>query len=145
MRDRTSVYPSKPLRLIVPFPPGGTTDILGRIIAHTLTDALGQQTIVDNRGGAGGTIGAEAAARAAPDGCTILIAHLGGHVPYKGGAPAVRELIAAQTSLTFAGIPQLRPHVEAGPLRLLAIGESKRVQRCPMYRRSPSPACRSTV
>jgi tripartite-type tricarboxylate transporter receptor subunit TctC len=208
-------YPTKPIRLISPFPPGGTTDILARIIAHKLSEALGQQVIVDNRGGAGGTIGAEAAARATPDGYTILIAHIGplsmapalypklgydpvksfspisllatvpnglvvhpslpvrsvkelvalarakpgevlygsagsgslahlavvnmellarvsfGHVPYKGGAPAVRELIAGQTSLTFAGIPQLRPHVEAGRLRLLGIGESKRIAALP--------------
>jgi tripartite-type tricarboxylate transporter receptor subunit TctC len=67
-------YPSKPLRLIVPFPAGGGSDIVGRIVAAKLADQLKQQVIVDNRAGAGGSIGTEAAARAAPDGYTIVLA-----------------------------------------------------------------------
>jgi len=66
-------YPSKPLRLILPFPPGGGTDILGRIISERLAAQLGQPVVVENRGGAGGNLGAEAAARAAPDGYTIVL------------------------------------------------------------------------
>ena len=208
-------YPVKPVRLITPFPPGGTTDILARITAQKLSESLGQQVIVDNRGGGGGTIGVEAAARSAPDGYMILIAHIGPlamapalypklgydpvkdfapitllatvpnglvvhpsvpartvkelialarakpgevlyasagsgsiahlavvnfemlarirlqHVPYKGGAPSVQELIAGETSLTITGLPQLRPHVESRRLRLLAIGEAKRLAVLP--------------
>src|SRR3989440_12135913 len=66
-------WPSRPLRFILPFPPGGGTDILGRIIAERLTASLGQPVITENRGGAGGNVGAEAAARAAPDGYTIVL------------------------------------------------------------------------
>lgn len=209
------IYPTKPVRLVTPFPPGGTTDILARITAQKLSESIGQQVVVDNRAGGGGTIGVEAAARSAPDGYTILIAHIGPlamapalypklgydpvkdfapitllatvpnglvvhpsvpvrsvrelvalararpgqvlyasagsgsiahlavvnlemltrtslqHVPYKGGGPSVRELIAGETSLTITGLPQLRPHVEARRLRLLAIGEAKRLAVLP--------------
>jgi tripartite-type tricarboxylate transporter receptor subunit TctC len=67
------IYPSKPLRLILPFPPGGGTDILGRLLADRLAASLGQPVVTENRGGAGGNVGAEAAARAAPDGYTIVL------------------------------------------------------------------------
>ncbi|OHE24574.1 MAG: hypothetical protein A2X92_01740 [Syntrophus sp. GWC2_56_31] len=66
-------YPSKPLRLIIPFPPGGSNDIVGRLIATKLSENLGKQVVVDNRGGAGGVIGTEMAAKAEPDGYTLLI------------------------------------------------------------------------
>jgi len=67
------VYPSKPLKLILPFPPGGGTDILGRLLAERLAANLGQPVVTENRGGAGGNVGAEAAARSAPDGYTIVL------------------------------------------------------------------------
>ena len=67
-------YPSKPVHLILPFPPGGGTDILGRLIGEQLTVRLGQPVVQENRGGAGGNLGAEAVARAAPDGYTLLLA-----------------------------------------------------------------------
>src|SRR4051812_21720447 len=66
-------YPSRPVKLILPFPPGGPTDILGRLIADNLSARLGQPVITENRGGAGGNVGAEAAARAAPDGYTMVL------------------------------------------------------------------------
>ncbi len=61
-------YPSKPVRVIVPFPPGGSNDIVGRLVANDLSPLLGQQVVIDNRGGAGGIIGTEIAANAQPDG-----------------------------------------------------------------------------
>ncbi len=66
-------YPSKPVRLILPFPPGGGTDILGRLIGERLSAGLGQPVVIDNRGGAGGTLGTALAAKAAPDGYTLLL------------------------------------------------------------------------
>src|SRR6185295_790800 len=66
-------YPSRPVRFILPFPPGGPTDILGRLISERLTAQLGQPVVTENRGGAGGNVGAEAAAKSAPDGYTIVL------------------------------------------------------------------------
>ena len=65
-------YPSRPIRLIIPFPPGGSNDVVGRVIAQHLGEVLGKQVIVDNRGGAGGVVGTEQAAHAPPDGYTLL-------------------------------------------------------------------------
>src|SRR5688572_19833910 len=65
-------YPDKPIRLIVPYPPGGGTDVIARIVQDRLRASLGQSIIIENRGGAGGSIGTEAAAKAAPDGYTVL-------------------------------------------------------------------------
>jgi tripartite-type tricarboxylate transporter receptor subunit TctC len=70
-------YPDRPLRLIVPFPPGGSNDVVGRVIGAQLGERLGQTVIIDNRGGAGGTIGFNAAAKAAPDGYTLLMVSVG--------------------------------------------------------------------
>src|SRR5439155_11151297 len=69
----SSAWPSKPIRFILPFPPGGGTDILGRLIAERMTAALGQPVVIENPGGAGGNVGAEAAARSAPDGYTLVL------------------------------------------------------------------------
>ena len=69
-------FPSRPLRYIVPFPPGGSTDIMARIVAAALTEGLGQQVVIDNRGGAGGTVGAEIAAQATPDGYTLFACNI---------------------------------------------------------------------
>jgi len=72
-------YPNKSVKLIVPYPPGGATDVIGRVMAQRLTTALGQQVVVDNRGGAGGNIGAEAVAKSPPDGYTLLMGALTSH------------------------------------------------------------------
>src|SRR5687767_3400300 len=67
-------YPIKPVRFIVPFVPGGSADFFGRVIAPELSEAIGQQVVVDNRGGAAGIVGAELASKAAPDGYTLVLA-----------------------------------------------------------------------
>jgi tripartite-type tricarboxylate transporter receptor subunit TctC len=74
---RAQSYPSKPLRLIIPFPPGGSNDVVGRVIAAQLGERLGQPVIVDNRGGAGGTLGINAAAKAPADGYNLLMVSVG--------------------------------------------------------------------
>ena len=209
------VYPNKPIRMIVPFPPGGPNDILGRVVAAKLTEQLGQQVVVDNRGGAGGIIGAEIAARSAADGHTLLLSgtasmainpglhkklpydplkdfapismlatapslltvhpslavrsvkdlitlaqakpgklnfvsaghgtppHLAGelfksmtgvdmvHVPYKGGGPALADLLAGQVELYFSGISSVLPFVKENRLRGVAVTSAKRTAVLP--------------
>lgn len=208
-------YPNRPIRLVIPYPPGGPTDFVGRAVAAKLTERLGQQMVVDNRPGAGTVIAGEIIARAAPDGYSLLFGtgggtfltpltlpsvsydpqkdfvpvamlvispqvlvvhpstgarslkeliaiakakpgqlnfssvgtgtstHLGGellktlagvemvHVPYKGTAPAMTDLIAGRVQLAFTSIPTVLTHVQAGRLRMLAIGGSKRSPALP--------------
>src|SRR5262245_44301609 len=75
--DVAAGFPAKPVRLIVPFTPGGSTDILARAIGQKLTEAWGQSVVIDNRPGAGGIIGMETAAKSAPDGYTLVMGHIG--------------------------------------------------------------------
>jgi tripartite-type tricarboxylate transporter receptor subunit TctC len=208
-------WPSKPVRLIVPYPPGGSADILARAIGQKLSEGIGQQVIIDNRPGAGTAIGAEAAARAAPDGYTILLGtvsshainpaltpglkydpvkdfapvslvasipfalivhpslpaasvkdlialakakpgslnfssagtgtsnHLAGelfksmtgtfmvHIPYKGSAPALNDLIAGQVQLMFDLVLTTAPHVKSGAVHALAVTGHERSQALP--------------
>ena len=71
--DSSTGYPARPIRLIVPFPPGGSNDIMGRYLAYYLTERFGRQVVIDNRAGADGIIGTEIAARSQPDGYTLLL------------------------------------------------------------------------
>jgi tripartite-type tricarboxylate transporter receptor subunit TctC len=75
-----SHYPARPVRIIIPYPPGGSNDIMGRLVSQKLSEALGVTTVVDNRGGGNGIIGTEALVRSAPDGQTILIASINSHL-----------------------------------------------------------------
>ena len=203
------------MRLVVPYPPGGPTDFVGRAISARLTELLGQQMVVDNRPGAGTIIGSELIARAAPDGYNLLFGtgggtflaplilpkvpydpqkdfapvamlvispqvlvvhpgvgansvkeliavakakpgqlnfssvgtgtspHLGGelfkslagvdmvHVPYKGTAPAMTDLIAGRVQLAWSSIPTVLTHVQAGRLKMLGIGGTRRSPALP--------------
>jgi len=75
------VYPSRPVTIIVPFAAGGTTDVIARIIGEPMSRSLGQQLIVENVGGAGGTTGSTRAMRASPDGYTLVLGNMGTHTP----------------------------------------------------------------
>jgi tripartite-type tricarboxylate transporter receptor subunit TctC len=125
-------YPNRPLRYIVPFPPGGSTDIVARIVAAALTEDLGRQVVIDNRGGAGGTVGAEIAAHATPDGYTIFACNIAslavspalykklGYDPVAGFAPigligstanalVVHPDVPAKTIAEFVSMAKSRP------------------------------------
>ena len=213
-------YPERPLRLVVPYSAGGSTDTVGRVIAPRLSERLGQQIVLDNRTGAGTLIGTEIVARSAPDGYTLLMATpptavnptlyakvpydlkrdfvavtnvarssnllvvhpsvaagstrelitllkaapgkynygssgIGGaghlamaffenmagvdvsHVPYKGGAPAVVDLVAGRISLMMANLTTAQPHIRAGRLRGLGIGTRT---RSPLFPEMPTIA-----
>jgi len=201
-------YPSKAVRLIIPFPPGGSNDIVGRFIATKLTERLGKQVIADNRGGAGGVIGSEAAAKSEPDGHTLLIIssayaintslyklpydpvkafaaiakvgtgpnvfavypgvpvnsvkefialakekpgqlnfasagvgsfqHLGselfksltgadvGIVQFKGGGPAMIDVMGGHTHAALGSLIQFMPHIKSGKVKALGTGGAKR-------------------
>jgi len=84
------VYPTKPIRLIVAFPPGGSTDIVARLVGQKLSERIGQQVVVDNRGGAGGTIGTDLAAKANPDGYTLTMGTTSTHVIAPAIFPTVK-------------------------------------------------------
>jgi tripartite-type tricarboxylate transporter receptor subunit TctC len=207
-------YPAKPIRLIVPFAAGGSTDLLARTLASNLQEALGQTVIVDNRPGAGSNIGTEVVAKAAPDGYTLLMgtnanavnnslyanlrfdfvrdfapiskvcsflfilslhpsvpassvaelialakkrpgeltfssagvgtgSHLAGelfnimaevklvHVPYKGNAPSVTDLLGGQVSMSFINAIVVLPHLKSGKLRGVAVTSAQRFSVTP--------------
>ena len=207
-------YPSRQLRLVVPFPPGGTSDILARTIGARLSAPLGQPVVVENRPGAGGNIAADHVAKSAPDGYTLIMGtsslaisqslykkltyslvddfapvtqavnytnllvvhpsagvknveellkaartkpgslsygtpgngtppHMTGelfksytgvnivHIPYKGGAPAIADLIAGQIPMMFDNVPPLLPHVRSGKIQALAVTSLKRIPVLP--------------
>ena len=127
-----AAYPDKPIRLVVPFPPGGATDVIGRVIGQKLSVALGQPVIVDNRNGAGGNIGADAVAKAAPDGYTILLGAITSHsimstlekatIKYNFEKDLVPVSIVGSVPLVFV----VNPNVPAKTLKeLIAYAKSK--------------------
>ena len=118
-------YPEKPVRLIVPFPPGGGTDALGRILAAKLGELWGQQVVVENRAGAQGNIGTAAGAKAAPDGYTLTFAHQGAlvinpHLYKDPGYDTLRDFAAVARTTEMAFIAVAHPSVPAANLRELA-------------------------
>jgi len=128
-------YPTRPVRMIVPYPPGGTSDILARLVGARLTEAWGQQVLVDNRTGAGGNIGAELTARAAPDGYTLMLTDIGNltifpsiypKLPYdllKDFAPVTTvsysaHLLGVHPSVPARGVKELIALAKANPGKL---------------------------
>jgi tripartite-type tricarboxylate transporter receptor subunit TctC len=124
-------YPTRPIRMIVPFPPGGGNDLLARSISQPLSQSIGQQVVVDNRGGAGGQIGAELAAAAAPDGYTIFLGSIGNltflpvlqpKLPYE----PVRDFAPVTLLATSAFILVVNPAVQAKSVKeLIALAKAK--------------------
>src|SRR5207247_3621931 len=120
-------FPSKPVRIIVPFPAGGTTDIVARLVGQRMSETMGQPVLVENRGGAGGTIGADAVAKSAPDGYTILMHNV--TFPMASVALALANRLPYNVETDFAGISiavfvplviTAHPSVPAKDLRELA-------------------------
>ena len=95
-------YPTRPVRIVVPFPPGGTTDVVARILAQRLTEAMGQPFVVENRAGAAGAIGADAVAKAAPDGYTLLMHNVS--FPLASVAAALANRSPFNVESDFAGV-----------------------------------------
>jgi tripartite-type tricarboxylate transporter receptor subunit TctC len=125
-------YPSKPITLIVPFPAGSTTDLVGRILQDELAKAVGQTVIIDNRGGAGGGVGTEAVARSAPDGYTLLMGTIGTHSinpavyakinydPIKDFEPVIQfgtapNVLVVHPSLPVKSVADLIAYIKANP------------------------------
>src|SRR6476620_3626819 len=110
---RAQDYPNRPITLIVPFPPGGSTTIVGRIIADKMSEVLGQSIVVDNRGGAGGTIGSRTVAKSAGDGYTILLGYTGTlAIGRSGTAPNTRVV---HPSMPVRSVPELVAYAKANP------------------------------
>ena len=135
LSDAQATYPTRPVRLVVPFPAGGTTDILARAAAQKLSDALGQQVIVDNRPGAGGNIGSELVAKAPPDGYTLLMGTVGTHAinaslysklpydPVKDFTPVilvagVPNVLVVNPALPANSVQELIAYAKANPGKL---------------------------
>jgi len=123
-------YPSRPVRLIIPWPPGGSNDLVGRQIAAKLSERLGKQVVVDNRGGAGGVIGTEAAAKADPDGYTLMIAaaHHTVYAPLNDNLPfdPIKSFVPIARVGSGPNVLVVHPGVPANSVKeLIALAKSK--------------------
>jgi len=115
-------YPNKPIRIIIPFPPGGTTDIVGRVVADRLSRELGQSVVVENRGGGGGSIGATAIAQAAPDGYTLGMATVSTHgvnpaVTTKLPYDPIKDFIPITNLVSVPNVVAVHPSVKARDMK----------------------------
>ena len=119
-------YPTRPIRLIVPFAPGGGNDTVARLVGESLGKRLGQPVVVDNRPGAGGVVGAEAAAKAPADGYTLFLGGVGSHAIN----PNLHKDLPYDPIKDFAAVAIL-PQVRAGKLRALAVTARKRMALLP--------------
>ena len=128
---QAQTYPAKPIRLVVPFPPGGPTDILGRAIGAKLAEAMGQPVLIDNRGGAGGGLGADNVAKSPPDGYTILLGTTGTHtinpnlyskLPYD----PIKDFVAVTLVVKYINILVVNPNVPVKSVaELIALAKQK--------------------
>src|SRR3989440_10836624 len=122
-------YPTKPVRLIIPFPPGGSNDVVGRLVANQLSEKLGHKVFVDNRGGAGGVLGTEAAAAAAPDGYTLLIisiAHAVNPALYKLNYDPIKSFAPVSILATGPNVLAVNPQLPVKNVaELVALAKEK--------------------
>jgi len=122
-------YPDRPVRLIIPFPPGGSNDVVGRLVANQLSEKLGHKVFVDNRGGAGGVLGTEAAAAAAPDGYTLLIisiAHAVNPALYKLNYDPIKSFTPISIMATGPNVLVVNPTLPVKDVKeLLALAKEK--------------------
>ena len=140
-------YPAKPIHVVVPFPPGGPTDVLGRVLGQALGDTFGQTVVVDNKVGAAGNIGVDAVAKAAPDGYTIGIVPAGNiavnptlfaNLPYKGADLAPVTMLATVDNVLVV-------NAETVPAKTSrSCSTSPRRSRARSATRRPAPAARRT-
>jgi tripartite-type tricarboxylate transporter receptor subunit TctC len=122
-------YPSKPIRFIVPYPPGGGTDVIARIVQPRLGDALGQQIVIENRGGAGGAVGTELAAKSAPDGYTFLFtlsSHTINPLLYKLSYDVARDFMPVSMIVSVPQLIAANPNAPATTLReMIAVARNE--------------------
>ena len=151
-------YPNRPITLVVPFPPGGRTTIVARIVADKMSEALGQSIVIDNRGGAGGTVGSRAVSKSAPDGYTILLGYTGtlaigptlygnvGYDPRKDFEPIGRIGTAPNTLVVHPSTPvhsvaELIAYAKANPGKLeLRLGRHRHASATSAANISPTAA-----
>jgi tripartite-type tricarboxylate transporter receptor subunit TctC len=138
-------YPSRAIRIVVPYAPGGTTDIVGRQVGQRMSEMLSQPVVIENRTGGNTAIGADAVAKAAPDGYTLLFTNDATFVLNPALFPsltynvqrdflpvaAVNDVLGGQVLFTFPAFPTIQGHLKGGKLRVLAVSGDKRVPLAP--------------